>query len=417
MALDLSSIRQQFPTLDQPIIFLDNPGGTQIVRSSSERIQRYFMECNANHGGLFPTSQKSDALVHDSRIAMAEFINAARPEEIVFGQNMTTLTFHISRSLGRILQPGDTIVVTRMDHDGNVAPWLMLAEDRGLNIRWVDFKPETGMLDMDDMQAAIQEKPKLVAFGYASNALGTVNPVAAITKMAHEVGALVYVDAVQYAPHGPIDVQQLGVDFLVCSAYKFYGPHLGILYGRYELLDNLPAYKVRPSPTLPPEKFETGTGNFEHMAGLLGVMEYFEWLGRSFGEEYYELHSENYQGRPLAFKQAMSAMHAYEGQLNHALWEVLNSIPGSHIYGITDPAKFEQRVSTFSMNIDGKTPAELSQKLGEKGIYTWAGNFYALSASQRLGLEGKGGMLRIGATHYNTLDEIYRLGDALRSLL
>jgi len=248
MPLNLEQIRNQFPALSRPTVFLDNPGGTQIARQSLEMIQGYLVECNANHGGAFPTSAESDRRVEEARLAMADFLNAADPNEIVFGANMTTLTFHISRSLEREVKEGDTLVVTRLDHDANISPWLQVAEDRGCRVRWVDFDPESGMLNLNDFQAALEEHPRLVAVGYASNALGTINPLRKLIRMAHEAGALVYVDAVQYAPHGTIDVQDLGCDFLVCSAYKFFGPHLGILYGRYDLLERLSAYRVRPAP-------------------------------------------------------------------------------------------------------------------------------------------------------------------------
>ncbi len=221
MSLDPSLIRSQFPSLDRPAIFFDNPGGTQIARQSAERIQKYFLECNANHEGAFETSRKSDEILHEAHVAMADFLNAARPEEIVFGNNMTTLTLHISRSLARMLDPGDEIVVTRLDHDANIAPWLLVAEDHGCKVTWIDFDVEDCTLKLDEFEQALERKPKIVAFGYASNAVGTVNPVRKITEMAHASGALVYVDAVQYAPHGPIDVQSLGVDFLVCSSYKY----------------------------------------------------------------------------------------------------------------------------------------------------------------------------------------------------
>ena len=259
MPLDLPTIRSQFPSLNRPFIYLDNPGGTQVARTSMERIQEYLLECNANHGGAFTTSIESDAILSHAHQMAADFLNAALPEEIVFGQNMTTLTMAISRSLVSTFHPGDTIVVTRLDHDANISPWLLAAEDRGCKIRWVDFHTEDCTLDMDSMQAALGDKPRLVAVGYASNAVGTINPVKKITQMAHDVGALVYIDAVQYAPHGPIDVQDIDCDFLVCSAYKFFGPHVGLLYGKYHLLDNLKAYKVRPAPNDPPGKFETGT--------------------------------------------------------------------------------------------------------------------------------------------------------------
>lgn len=417
MPLLLNAIRSQFPALKRPVIFLDNPGGTQVARTCVERIDNYLYNMNANHGGNFANSRASDESVEQARQAMADFLNAASPHEIIFGANMTTLTFMMSRTLGQLFQPGDTLVLTRLDHDANVSPWMLLARDKGLNVRFVDFHPEDGTLDMEDMARAMEEKPRLVAFGYASNALGTVNPVNEITRMAHEAGALTYIDAVQWAPHGPIDVQKIGCDFLVCSAYKFYGPHLGALYGRLDLLESLPAYKVRPAPMEAPHKFETGTGNFEHMAGTLGALEYLEWLGQTFGEEYTELYAADYHGRRLSFKQAMTAIHAYEIELNREMIAVLNSIPGARIYGITDAARLDRRVPTFSLTIDGFPPAQVAARLDDYNIYTWDGNFYALEVTNRLGLEGKGGLLRIGATHYNTVEEIQRMGAALREIV
>ncbi len=416
MSLDLAAVRSQFPSLQRDAVFFDNPGGTQICRASAERIQRYFLECNANHGGAFQTSRDSDAVVDEARRAMADFLHASSPDEIVFGPNMTSLTFNLSRSLARTLQPGDTLVLTRLDHDANVSPWLLAAEDRGCRVRFVDFHPEDGTLDLEDMQAALQEKPKLVAFGYASNALGTINPAAQIVRWAHEAGALVYIDAVQYAPHGPIDVQQLGCDFLVCSSYKFCGPHMGILYGRYDLLERLTAYKVRPAPQLPPGKFETGTGNFEHMAGVLGTVEYFEWLGRHYGEEFHEQYAGAYTGRALALKQAMSAVAAYELELSRAMLEVFQQVPGLKLYGLQDEGRLDQRVPTYSFTWEGRTTHAIAAGLGDQGVYVWDGNFYALEATRRLGLEGHGGLLRVGASHYNTLAEVERLRQALAKL-
>ena len=289
MPLDLTTIRSQFPALRRqaelpnPSIFLDNPGGTQIAQASLDRMNAYLLQNNANHGGAFRTSQESDAVLEEAHAAMADFYHAARPEEIIFGNNMTTLTLYISRSIARTWKAGDEIVVTRLDHDANITPWVMAAEDRGCKIVWVDFHPEDGTLEMDDMRRAIERKPRLVAVGYASNALGTINPVAKIIQMAHEAGALVYIDAVQYAPHGPIDVQKLGCDFLVCSSYKFFGPHMGVLYGNYDLLDKLTAYRVRPAPQDPPGKFETGTGNFEGIVACWGRWNTSSGLGRRLG--------------------------------------------------------------------------------------------------------------------------------------
>ncbi|HEY6410209.1 MAG TPA: cysteine desulfurase-like protein, partial [Ktedonobacteraceae bacterium] len=325
---NLDEIRSHFPALAADTIFLDNPGGTQVAREVLQRIDQYLRITNANHGGAFRTSRESDATVDEARQAMADFLNAARPEEIVFGPNMTTLTLSISRSLARTLRPGDEIVVTHLDHDGNVAPWLLIAEDRGCTVRWVDIHEEDCTLDMEDLERQITERTKIVAVGYASNAVGTINDVRRAVELAHRVGALCFVDAVQYAPHRPIDVQALDCDFLACSAYKFFGPHVGILYGKYDLLEGLTAYKVRPAGNLPPDKFETGTQNFEGIAGTLGAMEYFEWVGKTFGSEYAANYQDTFSGRGLALKQAMAAIEAYELELNHSLLEGLGAIAG-----------------------------------------------------------------------------------------
>ncbi|NPV75677.1 MAG: cysteine desulfurase-like protein [Anaerolineae bacterium] len=416
MPLDASLVRSQFPALSRPTIFLDNPGGTQIARQSLEKLKSYLIECNANHGGAFPTSVESDGRVEAARAAMADFLNASRSEEIVFGPNMTTLTYNISRALGREFRSGDTLVVTRLDHDANISPWLQIAEDRGCKVRWVDFHPEDGTLDLEDLAKALEERPRLLAVGYASNALGTINPMKKIISLAHAAGAWVYVDAVQYAPHGPIDVKELDCDFLVCSAYKFFGPHLGILYGKYALLESLAAYRVRPAPPEPPHKFETGTGSFEAVCGLHGALDYFEWLGKTLAGEFGEIFWGAFQGRRLIYKQALAAIQAYEVELNRAMLEVLQSTPGLKVYGLTDMRKLDQRVPTFSFTLEGWTPLEAAKHLAEARINVWDGNFYAPAVTERLGLEDKGGLVRVGATHYNTLDEVNWLQLALRAL-
>ena len=417
MSLDLKAIRQQFPSLDRSAVFLDNPAGTQIAQHSLNRINKYLLECNANHEGMFETSRKSDEVLHEAHTAMADFLNAKRPEEIIFGNNMTTLTLHISRSLARNFNAGDEIVVTRLDHDGNISPWMLAAEDKDCKLTWVDFDVEDGTLKVDEFEKALARKPKLVAFGYASNALGTINPVRKLTKMAKDAGAIVYVDAVQYAPHGPIDVQDVGCDFLVCSSYKFYGPHAGILYGRYDLLDELKAYKVRPASNELPYKFETGTQNHEGIAGVLGALEYFEWLGNQFGEKQAEAWKEaGFSGRRLVYKQAMSAVRAYEFELSRALIETIQSVPGTRIYGLTDMKRLDERVPTVSFTLEGKHPKDIANKLGDEGFYVWDGHYYALAVVERLGLLEQGGMVRVGPTHYNTLDEIARFGEALKKI-
>ena len=414
MPLDIKVIRQQFPALSRPAIFFDNPGGTQIAKQSLDRINKYLIESNANHEGAFATSIASDAVLDEAHRGMADFYNAASPEEIVFGNNMTTLTLYISRSISREWKEGDEIVVTRLDHDANVTPWVLAANDRGAKVIWVDFDMEDGTLKLDDLQKALERKPKMLAVGYASNALGTINPVEKIIKMAHDAGTMVYIDAVQYAPHGPIDVQRLDCDFLVSSAYKFFGPHVGILYGKHDLLEKLFAYKVRPATNKLPGKFETGTQNHEGIAGVLGALEYFEWIGKEFGSEHVEaLAEDHYHGRRMELKKGMTAIRAYEFGLGRALLSALNSIPGLHLYGLTDTNRLQDRVATFSFRLKDMHPRVVAEKLAQEGIYVWDGNYYAVNVSERLGVEDSGGMVRVGAAHYNTLEEVARLKEAL----
>ena len=360
----------------------------------------------------------SDAILDEAHQAMADFYNAPSKDEIIFGNNMTTLTFHISRSISRTWNTGDEILVTRLDHDANITPWILAAQDRGVMVNWVDFDVEDGTLNLDQLEKALERKPRLLAVGYASNSLGTINPLNRIIEMAHEQGTLVYVDAVQYAPHGIIDVQKLDCDFLVTSSYKYFGNHAGILYGKKELLEEMFAYKVRPASNDIPGKYETGTQNHEGLAGVLGTMEYFEWLGENFGGDYRQpLAEQGYQGRNLSLKQAMSAIHAYEFELSRALLSALESIPGLRIYGLTDPLKLDERVATYSFRIKDIPPRELAKKLAAENIYTWDGHYYALEISEHLGVEQKGGMLRVGAVHYNTMEEIEHLRKALMKII
>ncbi len=417
MSLNLDVIRQQFPSLNRNAIFFDNPGGTQIAKQSIDRITKYLIESNANHEGAFATSIASDAVLDEAHQAMADFYNAPSAKEIVFGNNMTTLTLHLSRSISRDWKEGDEIVLTRLDHDANVTPWVLAAQDKGVKVNWVDFDVEDGTLNMESMQKALDRKPKLVAVGYASNSLGTVNPIEKITKMAHDAGALVYVDAVQYAVHGPMDVQKIGCDFLVSSSYKYFGPHAGILYGKRELLEKLVAYKVRPATNELPGKFETGTQNHEGIAGILGAIEYFEWLGKEFGGQYAsDLSKQGYSGRKLLLKQAMTAVHAYEFELSRALLSALEAVPNIRIFGNTDARRLDERIATFSFRIGDMNPRAVAEKLAAENIYVWDGNYYAINVSERLGVEDKGGMVRVGAVHYNTVDEVTKLGEALKKI-
>ena len=417
MSFDVEQIRAQFPALASGAIFFDNPGGTQVARRVVERMSEYLVRCNANHGGAFYTSIESDAVLHAAHAAMADLLGAASPDEIVFGPNMTSLTFTLSRALGRRLGAGDEIVVTRLDHDANIAPWLLVAEDRGAVVKWVDIRPEDCTLDMADFEAQISDRTKIVACGYASNAVGTINDVRSVVQMAHAAGALCYVDAVQYAPHGPIDVQALDCDFLVCSPYKFFGPHTGVLYGKYALLDDLRAYKVRPADDQPPYKFETGTQNHEGQAGTLGAIEYFEWLGGAVaGSAAPGGDGAPGQGRRAKLVRAMTALADYERGLGAYLIEGLQTVPGLKIWGITQAGQLTRRVPTVSFTLAGWHPRQLAERLAAERIYAWDGNYYALAVMERLGLQESGGMLRVGLAHYNTRAEVDRLIEVLAGL-
>ncbi|MGB8644760.1 MAG: cysteine desulfurase-like protein [Anaerolineae bacterium] len=414
MSIDIQQIRSNFPALQSDTIFFDGPGGTQVTQSVIDAIRDYYVTANANHGGAFPTSQRNDQIIHAAREAFADFFNARAPEEIVFGNNMTTLTFHMSRALGRTLQPGDEIMVTRLDHDANISPWLALQE-RGIVVKWVDIHTDDVTLDMADFEKQLSNKTRVVAVGLASNAVGTVNPVRQIADLAHMAGAFVYIDAVHYAPHFPIDVQALNCDFLVCSAYKFCGPHLGILYGKHELLERLQAYKVRPSPPEPPEKWETGTQNFEGIAGAAAAVNYLAGLGAQYGGE----HARDFPGftrRRLNLKTGMAAIHAYEKELFTHLMVELAKLESVTTYGITDLSRFDRRTPTVAFNLKGHTPQEVARALGEENINVWDGNYYALAVMERLGLQETGGAVRVGLAHYNTRAEVDRLLERLRAI-
>jgi cysteine desulfurase family protein (TIGR01976 family) len=417
MILDPIQLRAQFPALATGAVYFDNPGGTQVPQRVIDRMVDYLKRSNANLGGAFPTSQASDALIEETRIAVADFLNAASPEEIVFGPNMTSLSFNLSRSIARELNSGDEILVTRLDHDANITPWTTIAEERDCQVHWVDFDVEDCTLRLEHFDTLISERTRLVAAGYASNAVGTINPVAYIIERAHEAGALCFIDAVQYAPHGPIDVQALDCDFLAVSAYKFFGPHIAALYGKKRHLERLPAYRVRPAPSDPPGKFETGTGNHEGIAGLLGALEYLEAVGEKYGEAYAPVYEDRSSNRKLSLKAALAAIQRYEYKLTESLIDRLESIPGLTIWGITDPAQIEQRVPTVSFTLEGFSPRRVARALGEAGIYVWDGNYYALAVTERLGLEEHGGMVRVGPVHYNTLAEIDRLAETLLAML
>ena len=408
---DLSACRTHFPALAKGAIYFDNPGGTQVPRQTIDRMLAYLIESNANHGGAFPTSRESDRIIAESRLAVAHFLNAGSPQEIIFGPNMTSLAFTLSRSLAGELTPQDEIIVTRLDHDANISPWTIIAQERGCKVHWLDFDVEDCTLRLDQFESLLNEHTKLVAVGYASNAVGTINPVRRITRQAHDAGALCFVDAVQYAPHGSIDVQDIDCDFLAVSAYKFFGPHIGVLYGKREHLERLKAYKVRPAPSAPPGRFETGTQNHEGIAGLLGALEYLGAIGEQSARDEGEAGD-----RALRFKQALRTIQSYELNLTRTLIETLSAVPGVKIWGITDEADLDRRVPTVSFTLNEHHPRAIATELGKSGIYVWDGNYYALAVTERLGLEEHGGMVRVGLVHYNTPEEIAALGKALNHI-
>lgn len=404
--LDVLAVRQQFPALAErydgkSAIFFDNPGGTQVHESVVHAMTEYMTRRNANTHGVFATSRLSDETIDYARQAAADLLGAA-PDEVVFGNNMTTLTFMLGRSLAAEFGPDDEIVVTRLDHDANVWPWVMLAEDTGAQIRWADVDMETCTLDMDHVKSLINERTRLVAVGYASNAVGTINDVKTIIGWAKAAGAYSFVDAVQYAPHALIDVKALDCDFLACSAYKFFGPHVGMLYGKREHLQRLRAYRVRPAGEELPGKWETGTKNHEGLAGTAAAIDYIAGLGVTYGGAL------STATRREKLAAAWKVVGEYEYMLIDRLISGLKAIPTVRIYGITSRLDWEKRVATVSIRKEGLTPEALAIKLAEQNIFVWNGNFYAVSISERLGVEQSGGLVRIGLAHYNTLDEIDR---------
>jgi cysteine desulfurase family protein (TIGR01976 family) len=413
---DVEALRSEFPALalehdGRPVAFFDGPGGTQVPQRVIDSIAGYYRTSNANDGGAFVTSEWSDASTHDAHAAVADLVGAASPEEIKFGANMTTLTFHLSRSLGATMEAGDEIVVTTLDHEANVSPWRRLAEDRGLIVRTVDIRPDDVTLDLEGLEAALGPRTRLVAVGYASNAVGTINPVREIVARAHEIGALTWIDAVHYAPHGPIDVRELATDFLVTSVYKWFGPHLGAVYGRAEVLDRLPDYKVRPAH----DRFETGTQNFEAIAGAGAAVEYLASVGERFGEGSDGAGTAG-SSRRARIVAGMRAIQAWEAGLGQRLLRGLAGIPGVRIHGIADPARIAERTPTVAITIAGTTPRAAAEALGRQGIFTWDGDFYAQALIERLELSDSGGVLRLGIVHYNTPAEIDRLLEAVERI-
>ena len=414
VGLDVAALRDHFPALDRRIhgrrvAYLDGPGGTQVPRECITAIAAYLETSNANHGGAFAAAVETDAVRADARAAAADFIGADDGDEIVFGPNMTTLTFAMSRALGRDLRAGDEIVVTRLDHDANVAPWLVVAEERGATVRWLERADDGATLELGKLDEVLSDRTRVVAAGMASNALGTLNDVGRVVEAAHAVGAVTYVDAVHAAPHVAIDVSALGADLLVCSPYKFFGPHLGMLYGRRDLLERLEAYRVRPAGDALPGKWETGTQNHEALAGLLGTFGYLERIGAAYGGGAGE-------GRRGRLRAAMAAIRLHERQLSLGTLERLGTLPRLELRGLADPDRVDERVPTFSFTLPGHAPRAVAEHLASRGISVWDGDFYAWELVRALGLADAGGLVRIGLMHYNTLDEVDRLVDALSEL-
>ncbi len=410
MSFDLSAIRSRFPALalrdgDAPRIYLDNPGGTQVPDSVVERMAGYLTQSNANLGGVFRTSQESEAVVAEAREAMADFLNAPSASEIMFGQNMTSLTLHLSRSIGRHFRPGDQVILSRMDHDANVYPWVLMARDFGLDVVWLPFDTETFEFDLEELEKRLTDRTRLVCLGAASNLLGTINDVKRAARMAHEVGAWLYVDAVQAAPHTIMDVQDIDCDFLACSAYKFFGPHQGILWGKREVLERLEPYRVRPAPAELPDSFESGTLSHEGMAGTAAAVDYFAWIGETMAGAYQSVHHA-FAGRRRNVRAALDLLFAREQDSSRHLIDGLRRIPGTRVLGITAEEGMSRRVPTVSFTVEGAAPAFLEEALARRNIFVWSGYYYALEPAAALGIADTGGALRVGPVHYNSAEEI-----------
>jgi cysteine desulfurase family protein (TIGR01976 family) len=407
MKLDSNSIRAQFPALrrmvnGKPAAYLDGPGGTQVPQRVMDAMSGFMRRGGSNLGGLFVSGRETDATAQAAREAMADLFHA-NANEVAFGQNMTSLTFAFSRAVSRTWQPGDEVIVTWLDHDANIAPWLLAAEDQGVKVRWLDMNPADGTLRYDLLPDLLNEKTRLLAITWASNALGSITQMKRLVRLAHGAGAWVYVDAVHYAPHDLIDVQAVDCDFLVCSAYKFFGPHTGVFYGKYDLLDSIRAYKVRPAPADPPGKWETGTQSFESLAGVRAAVDYLASLGEG-------------TSRRAKIVETMTEIKAHGEMLSRRFLGGARDVPGLRVYGITDLKRLNERTPTFAVSLAGYQPDEVARLLGEQGIFVWNGDYYAVAPLERLGLLDKGGLVRIGFTHYNTEEEVDRALQELHAL-
>ena len=421
MTINLATIRSHFPALlttddGQPRLYFDNPAGTQVLQSVADRMSDCLLHASANLGGYFQTSHLADKIVSDARDAMVDFLNAPSADEIIFGQNMTTMTLHVSRSIGRYLAAGDEIILSQMEHDANVQPWVLLARDFDLKIRWLPFDVETFEFDLAKLDDLLTSKTRLVCIGGASNLTGTINDVKTVCAKAREAGAWSFVDAVQSVPHVSTDVQALGCDFLACSAYKFFGPHQGILWARREVLEALEPYKVRPASDAIPGCFETGTQSHEGLAGVAAAVDYFAWIGETMAADSYA-ENQQFEGRCLYSHAAMDCLFAYEKVLAERLIDGLQSIKGVTVQGITDPGAMHRRVPTVSFTHATQAPADTARALGERNIFVWNGHNYAIEPAKALGIFDSGGAVRIGPVHYNSIEEIDVLLNALEDIL
>ena len=421
MSFDLEAVRSRFPALSiadsgVPRIYLDNPAGTQVPDTVAQAVADCLLHKNANIGGYFASSQAAGEVVAEARRAMADLLNARSADEIVFGANMTSITLHVSRSIGRLLEPGDEIILSRMDHDANVWPWVLLARDLGLVVRWLPFDLDTFEFDLRLLDDLLCSRTRLVCVGAASNLTGTINDVGAICDAARDAGAMTYIDAVQSVPHIATDVQQLGCDFLVCSAYKFFGPHMGILWGRRETLEQLEPYKVRPAPENIPGCFETGTLDHEGCAGISAAVDYLAWIGETMAAEFGPSWT-RFDGRRQAVHAALDMLFAYEGGISTRLIERLQAIDGVTVQGITAAADIHRRVPTVAFTHRSVAPGTIARALGERNIFVWSGHNYAVEVADALGILDAGGAVRVGPVHYNSLEEIDRFADALETCL
>ncbi len=420
---DIDLIREKFPALSQetngkPWVFLDNPGGTQVPQQVIDAISKCLVESNANLGGPFITSQRANIVVEEAHQAMADFVNARSASEIIFGQNSTSLTFHMSRTLGQLFKPGDEIILTQMEHDANVTPWELMARDQGLEIKWLPVNTTTFEFDLELLEPLIGERTRLLCVNHASNMTGTINDVKMATEIAHRHGVMVYVDSVQYAAHGAVDVQDLGCDFLMCSPYKFFGPHVGVLWAKEEILSTLEPYKVRAASNKLPNCFETGTLSHESLAGVSAAVAYFDWIGSELAGERHRQRWSGLEGhRRQSIHAAFDYLFEYEDTLMRYFITQLRDIAEVTIIGISDLSALQRRVPTISFTVDGKDPEYIAQGLARENIFVWHGHNYAIELSQALNILDKGSVVRVGFAHYNTLAEAKLTFEVLKEII